>query len=193
MPNESRICMICRSTYPKKKKKSVAGQFAAVKCRSETYRWTQKLRNREDYGGRQVYLVRSSVTCSPGPQPSPRDTTPKRCCSHMMHGVVFLPLRGVIVLAPPVPWCCDDVSDVIVSFLIPNPQHTVDDMYRCRTFTISSSISVSSSGSFSISGIRELRLCADEDLSRDKEKTNLFFWFLLFKWASNAYCDGTKW
>jgi hypothetical protein len=35
--------------YPKKKKKSVAGQFAAVKYRSETYCWTQKL-NREDYG-----------------------------------------------------------------------------------------------------------------------------------------------
>ena len=33
----------------KKKKKSVAGQFAAVKYRSETYCWTQKL-NREDYG-----------------------------------------------------------------------------------------------------------------------------------------------
>ena len=33
----------------KKKKKSVAGQFAAVKYRSETYCWTEKL-NREDYG-----------------------------------------------------------------------------------------------------------------------------------------------
>jgi hypothetical protein len=33
--------------YPKKKK-SVVGQFAAVKYRSETYCWTQKL-NREDY------------------------------------------------------------------------------------------------------------------------------------------------
>jgi hypothetical protein len=32
-----------------KKKKSVAGQFAAVKHRSETYCWTRKL-NREDYG-----------------------------------------------------------------------------------------------------------------------------------------------
>ena len=32
-----------------KKKKSVAGQFAAVKHRSETYCWTHKL-NREDYG-----------------------------------------------------------------------------------------------------------------------------------------------
>ena len=32
----------------KKKKKSVAGQFA-VKYKSETYCWTQKL-NREDYG-----------------------------------------------------------------------------------------------------------------------------------------------
>ena len=35
--------------YPEEKKKSVAGQFAAVKYRSETYCWTQKL-NREDYG-----------------------------------------------------------------------------------------------------------------------------------------------
>jgi hypothetical protein len=35
--------------YPKKKNKSVAGQFAAGKCRSETYRWTQKLIG-EDYG-----------------------------------------------------------------------------------------------------------------------------------------------
>ena len=35
--------------YPQKKKKSVAGQFAAVKYRSETYCWTQKL-NRENYG-----------------------------------------------------------------------------------------------------------------------------------------------
>jgi hypothetical protein len=34
---------------PKKKKKSVADQFTAVKYRSETYRWTQKL-YREDYG-----------------------------------------------------------------------------------------------------------------------------------------------
>ena len=32
-----------------KKKKSLAGQFAAVKHRSETYCWTQKLK-REDYG-----------------------------------------------------------------------------------------------------------------------------------------------
>ena len=35
--------------YPKKKKKSGAGQFAAVNYRSETYCWTQKL-NKEDYG-----------------------------------------------------------------------------------------------------------------------------------------------
>ena len=33
----------------KKKKTSVAGQFAGVKYRPETYCWTQKL-NREDYG-----------------------------------------------------------------------------------------------------------------------------------------------
>jgi hypothetical protein len=36
--------------YPKKKKKkSVNGQLAAVKYKSETYCWTKKL-NREDYG-----------------------------------------------------------------------------------------------------------------------------------------------
>jgi hypothetical protein len=35
--------------YPKAKKKSFAGQFAAVKYRSETYGWTKNL-NREDYG-----------------------------------------------------------------------------------------------------------------------------------------------
>jgi hypothetical protein len=35
--------------YPKKTKISVAGQFAAVKYRSETYRWTLKL-NRGNYG-----------------------------------------------------------------------------------------------------------------------------------------------
>ena len=34
--------------YPKKKKKSVADQFAAIKYRSGKYCWTQKL-NREDY------------------------------------------------------------------------------------------------------------------------------------------------
>jgi hypothetical protein len=48
IPNESRICRMCRrGAYPKKKK-SVAGQFAAVKYRSETYCWTQKL-NRENF------------------------------------------------------------------------------------------------------------------------------------------------
>jgi hypothetical protein len=35
--------------YPKKKKKSIADQVAAVKYRSETYYWNQKL-NRKDYG-----------------------------------------------------------------------------------------------------------------------------------------------
>ncbi len=85
------------------------------------------------------------------------------------------------MLPPPVPWCCDDVSDVIVSFLIPNPQHTVDDMYRCITFTrLYHHQSVYHRREVSLfPGSRELddiRLCADEDLSRDKEKTNLFFW-----------------
>jgi hypothetical protein len=57
MPNESRICRICRrGAYPKKKKKkSVAGQFAAVTYRSETYCWTQKL-NRKDYGVDKYWL-----------------------------------------------------------------------------------------------------------------------------------------
>ena len=49
MPNESRICRICRRVLILKKKKSVAGQVATVKYRSETYCWTQKL-NRQDYG-----------------------------------------------------------------------------------------------------------------------------------------------
>jgi hypothetical protein len=38
----------CRVLIPPPKK-SVAGQFAAVKYRSETHCWTEKL-NREDYG-----------------------------------------------------------------------------------------------------------------------------------------------
>ena len=33
MPNESRICRICRRVLLRGKKKSVAGQFAAVKYR----------------------------------------------------------------------------------------------------------------------------------------------------------------
>ena len=45
--------------YPKKKQKSVAGQFVAVKYRSETYCWTQKL-NKEDYGV-DKYWVRLAV------------------------------------------------------------------------------------------------------------------------------------
>ena len=40
---------IQEGAYPEEKKKSVAGQFAAVKYRPETYGRTQKL-NREDYG-----------------------------------------------------------------------------------------------------------------------------------------------
>jgi hypothetical protein len=39
-----------------KKKKSVAGQFAAVKYRSETYCWTQTL-NREDYGVDKYWVI----------------------------------------------------------------------------------------------------------------------------------------
>jgi hypothetical protein len=48
--NESRICRICRRVLILKKRRRVfAGQFAAVKYRSETYDWTQQL-NRTDYG-----------------------------------------------------------------------------------------------------------------------------------------------
>ena len=42
--------------YPKKQKNTVAGQFAAVKYRSETYCWTQKL-NREDYGLDKYWVI----------------------------------------------------------------------------------------------------------------------------------------
>jgi hypothetical protein len=45
----------CPGAYPKKKK-SVAGQFAAVKYRSETYRCTEKL-NREDYGVDKYWVI----------------------------------------------------------------------------------------------------------------------------------------
>ena len=41
---------------PQEKKKSVAGQFTAVKYRSETYWWTQKL-NREDYGVDKYWVI----------------------------------------------------------------------------------------------------------------------------------------
>jgi hypothetical protein len=42
--------------YFNKKKKGVAGQFAAVKYRSEKYSWTKKL-NREDYGVHKYWLL----------------------------------------------------------------------------------------------------------------------------------------
>ena len=45
---------------PKNKKKCVAGQFDAVKYRSETYYWSQK-QNREDYRGRQVLVLLTVV------------------------------------------------------------------------------------------------------------------------------------
>ena len=41
MPNESRICRIWRRVLILKKKKSVSGQFSAVRYRAETYCWTQ--------------------------------------------------------------------------------------------------------------------------------------------------------
>ena len=46
--------------YPKKKKKSVAGQFAAVKYKSERYRRTKKL-NREGYGVDEYWLLLAVV------------------------------------------------------------------------------------------------------------------------------------
>ena len=61
MPNRSRICRICRRVLIlKQKKKSVADQFAAVKYRSETYCWTQKL-NREDYGVDKYWVLLAVV------------------------------------------------------------------------------------------------------------------------------------
>ncbi len=42
------------------KKKSVAGQFAAVNFRSETYCWTEKL-NREDYGVDKYWVLLAVV------------------------------------------------------------------------------------------------------------------------------------
>ena len=60
MPNESRICSIyagyAGGCLKKKKKKSGAGQFAAVKYKSETYCWTKKL-NREDYGVDKYWVI----------------------------------------------------------------------------------------------------------------------------------------
>jgi hypothetical protein len=47
--------------YPKKKKR-VAGQFAVVKYRSETYCWTQKL-NREDYGVHKHWVIFYFLAC----------------------------------------------------------------------------------------------------------------------------------
>ena len=64
MKNTCRICT-SRSAYPKKTKKIVAGQFAAVKYESETYCWTQKL-NREGYGVHKYWvflLLQKSKHC----------------------------------------------------------------------------------------------------------------------------------
>ena len=46
--------------YPKKNKNSVADLFPAVKYRSETYCWTQKL-NREDYGVDKYWVLLAVV------------------------------------------------------------------------------------------------------------------------------------
>ena len=58
MPNESRICR--RVLILKKKKMGVAGQFAAVKCRSDTKCWTEKLK-REDLRG--IHVLDTSCCC----------------------------------------------------------------------------------------------------------------------------------
>ena len=55
MPNDSRICR-----WVHKKKKCVAGQFAAIKYRSDTYCWTQKLK-REDYGVDKYWVLLAVV------------------------------------------------------------------------------------------------------------------------------------
>jgi hypothetical protein len=47
-------------SYPKEKKQSLAGQFATIKDRSETYCWTQKL-NREDYGVEKYWVLLAVV------------------------------------------------------------------------------------------------------------------------------------
>ena len=69
MPNESRICRavfilkkgrVQGGVYPKEKKRSVAGHFA-VKYRSETYSWTQKL-SREDSGVDKYWVILAVVT-----------------------------------------------------------------------------------------------------------------------------------
>ena len=59
MPNESRICSICKRVLVKKKK-SLASQFAAVKYRSEKYCWTKKL-NRKDYGVDKYWVLLAVV------------------------------------------------------------------------------------------------------------------------------------
>ena len=59
MPNESMQDMQ-EGAYPKKKEKSVAGKFAAVKYKSETYCWTQKV-NREDYRVDKYWVLLSVV------------------------------------------------------------------------------------------------------------------------------------
>ncbi len=59
MPNESRICRICRRVLILKKK-SVAGQFAAVKYKSETYCCTKNL-NRDDDGVDKYWVLLAIV------------------------------------------------------------------------------------------------------------------------------------
>jgi hypothetical protein len=58
MPNES-MQDVQEGAYPKTKK-SVAGQFAAVKYKSETYCWTQKV-IREDYRVDKYWVLLSVV------------------------------------------------------------------------------------------------------------------------------------
>jgi hypothetical protein len=59
LPNDGKPNMQ-DGVYPKKKKRSVAGQFA-VKYRSETYSWTQKL-SREDTGIDKYWEILAVVT-----------------------------------------------------------------------------------------------------------------------------------
>jgi hypothetical protein len=55
--------LVFAGAYPKRQKMSVAGQFAAVKNRSERYCWTQKL-NRKDQGEDKNWVLLAVVFCS---------------------------------------------------------------------------------------------------------------------------------
>ena len=63
MPNESRKQDMQEGAYPKKKKKSVPGQFAAVKYRVSKKSIGQKLKkpNRQDYGVDKYWVLLAVV------------------------------------------------------------------------------------------------------------------------------------